>query len=553
MTASMIALLKQGLDNDPEAPMLIDAHPRQARVVTRRAFWRRVVTLKSELEAAGIAEGDCLGVWLPNWSDSLVWQFAAVALRAHVVGINTRYNVEELANVLDLGRPAVLAVAHDFVGLDLGGRLKEAMKAAAAAPPRVAVITGPHKPSAGAVEVSAYDVGAGAWVPALTQVAAADGADLQDDPDSLAVAFTTSGSTGRSKLAAHKVSGVASHALACATAGAWTTQSVTVHALPLTGVFSYVPAIATIAAGGQCLLEPSFDADAIVADMERFGASHVVGADDIVGRLMESIQKQPRDLARWKRLFMADFNGRSEQISKWAEETMGLRAAGVYGSSELFALTAIWRDDVDAPQRWRGGGMPVSAQIKARSGDPETGRPLPGGEVGELQFQGPNVVDAYLGEPQRMAAALTEDGWFKSGDLGSVRADGSFEYLCRIGDVLRLKGFLVEPAEIETRIGEHPAVEINKVVGVRCDNGDTQAIAFVVPRAGCELDCATLEAWCAAALARYKVPSAIHIIAEMPVTSGVNGTKIKAATLRQWARAPHLIPAIEYQTKELEP
>lgn len=550
---SMIALLKQGLDVDPDAPMLIDAHPRQALVVTRRSFWRRVVALKRELEAAGVHEGDGLGVWLPNWSDSLVWQFAAVALRAHVIGINTRYNVEELANVLDLARPRVLAVAHDFVGLDLGGRLKEAMLISAAAPPCVAVVKGPHEPPAGAVEVSAYDVGAGAWAPAASQAAAADGVDLQDDPARLAVAFTTSGSTGRSKLAAHKVSGVASHALACAAAGTWTPESVTVSALPLTGVFSYVPAIATIAAGGQCLLEPSFDADAIVADMERFGASHVVGADDIVGRLMESIRKRPRDLSRWKRLLMADFNGRSEQISKWAEETVGLRAAGVYGSSELFALTAIWRDGVDAPQRWRGGGMPVSAQIKVRASDPETGLVLSGGEIGELQFQGPNVVDAYLGEPQRMAAALTDDGWFKSGDLGSVRADGSFEYLCRIGDVLRLKGFLVEPAEIETRIGAHPAVEINKVVGIPGDDGGTLAIAFVVPRAGFKIDAKTLETWCAAALARYKVPSAIHIIAEMPVTSGVNGTKIKAATLRQWAREPRLIPAAKYQTKELEP
>ncbi|WP_283193444.1 AMP-binding protein [Rhizobium sp. AN80A] len=546
---SMIALVKHLLSEDAEAPILIDAHPQHPLIVSRRAFWRRVVTLKVELESRGVRSGDCVAVWLPNWSDSLVWQFAAVALNAHVIGINTRYNVEEVTNVLNLARPVVLAIADDFVGLDLGGRLREAVAASTSNPPSVAVLKGPHKPAATAEEVGVYDVGAGAWAPAASGGAELDQVDLDDRPDALAVAFTTSGSTGRSKLAAHKVSAVSGHALACAKAGGWTADSVTVNALPLTGVFSYVPALATIAAGGQCLLEPSFDPDAITADMERFGASHLVGADDIVGRIVEALQRRPRDLKRWKRLLMADFNGRSEQISQWAEETIGLTAAGVYGSSELFALTSFWRDDVGTPDRWRGGGLPVSADIKVRAGDPETGAALPRGEIGELQFQGPNVVDAYLGDPERMATALTDDKWFKSGDLGSVKEDGSFEYLCRIGDVLRLKGFLVEPAEIETRIGEHQAVEITKVVGIRGEDGGTIAVAFVVPRAGLELDAKTLIAWCAAKLARYKVPSVIHIIPEMPVTSGVNGTKVKAATLRQWAEAFSADPDFKIPTE----
>ena len=70
-------------------------------ILSRTAFWRRVVALRAELLAHGVQPGGCIATWLPNWSDALVWQFAAVAAGAHVIGINTRYNVEEARHVLD--------------------------------------------------------------------------------------------------------------------------------------------------------------------------------------------------------------------------------------------------------------------------------------------------------------------------------------------------------------------------------------------------------------------------------------------------------------------
>lgn len=536
MTGSMIDLLRDGLRADPHAPLLIDAEPAGASIVTREAFWRRIESLRRELAAKNVGAGDAIGVWLPNWSDSLVWQFAAVSLGAHIVGINTRYNVEEVSNALDLARPKVIAIAHDFVGLDLGNRLSLAVRASSAPAPSIAVLTGPHKPAASRDVVGRYDVGAGAWTPAPTPDGDWSNVHLEDDPAALAVAFTTSGSTGRSKLAAHSVGAVASHALACRDAGGWSEDSVSVIALPLTGVFSFVPAMAAIAAGGRCLLEPVFDAEAIVADMGAFGATHLAAADDIVGRIIDSIREKPESLASWKRLFIADFNGGSEDLARWAETHVGLVAAGVYGSSELFALAGFWPPSKPAPLRWKSGGIPVSASMAVRTADPDTGTILAFGELGELQFKGPNVVDAYLGQPDRLAAAMTADGWFRSGDLGIVRDNGGFDYVCRMGDALRLKGFLVEPAEIEQRLQQHAAVDVSKVVGASGADGNSVAIGFVVLKAGSMAEPAELVTWCAASLARYKVPSAVHILDEMPVTSGVNGTKIKATVLRDMAK-----------------
>jgi len=145
-------------------------------------------------------------------------------------------------------------------------------------------------------------------------------------------------------------------------------------------------------------------------------------------------------------------------------------------------------------------------------------------------------VNAYLGDEGESKAAFTEDGWFRSGDLGTLTDDGGFIYICRSGDVLRLRGFLVEPAEIERRLGEHLAVDTAKVVGIRDKAGETNAVGFVTLKPGAIVPSVDeLRDWCRENLARFKVPAVIHIIDQMPTTVVTNGSKIKAATLREWA------------------
>ncbi|NKQ57027.1 AMP-binding protein [Amycolatopsis sp. K13G38] len=492
-----MTLLSLLTERDPGSVVAIEG---DARISTADML-RGVRSLTTDLREAGLGRGDCVAVWLPNWPEALTWQFAVASLGAHVIGVNTRYNVEEVRHVLERARPKLVAIAHDFHGLDLIGRLRRAITDVV---PAVAVIRG--------TDATAYDVGAGAWVPSDR-----DG-ELASGDDELAVAFTTSGSTGQPKLAAHLGSAVAEHARADAEKIGIHAGDVALCALPLSGVFGFNTAMAAIAGGGTCLLEPVFDARAVLADMARRRATHVVGGDDLVGRLADAWQGE--DLSSWRWLGMADFLGRTGEIAEWAGREFGTSTTGVYGSSEVFALTALWPPDEPESRRWRGGGRLVSPRIAARAVD------------GELQLRGPNVVDAYLGDPDAAARSFTEDGWFRTGDLVEIENDGGIVYVCRMGDVLRLRGFLVDPAEIEHRLAEHAAVLSAKVVGVRGDEGD-EAIGFVT--ADQPVDGAALRAWCAETLAKFKVPTAVHVIDEMPTTSGTNGMKIKAATLREWA------------------
>jgi fatty-acyl-CoA synthase len=543
------ALLDTLVDDDAAAPITYDVVDDDVIVSRRSDIRDRAEALRAELEAVGVRPGQCLAVMLPNWSDALVWQFAAASVGAHVIGVNTRYNTGEVAHILTAARPAVVAVPAAFHGLDLFGRLSEAAASVPdVAAPAVAVVRGPSETDTTAQE---FDLGGGAWVagsgdttgvevPETPDQVTLTAAGIDDDPqDHLAVAFTTSGSTGVPKLAAHRHSAIVRHGHADAAIMQVRSGDVGLCVLPVSGVFGFSAAMAMIAGGGALLMETVFDPAAVLRRMQQVKVTHGVGADDLFGRLCDEWHTGERaDLSSFRWLGIADFLGRSKEIARWARDEFGTHTSGVFGSSEVFALAMLWNADDPESVRWNGGGRAVDSAIELRVADPLDDTPIADGEQGELQFRGPNVVDAYLGNPEAAARAFTNDGWFRSGDLAVSLGDGGYRYVCRMGDVLRLRGFLVDPAEIERRLAQHPGVGIVKVVGITGDGGYTQAVGFVVPTddAPDDTDAETLKAWCKEELAAFKVPSAIHVIDRMPTTVGGNGSKIRAVELREWAQ-----------------
>jgi len=138
-----------------------------------------------------------------------------------------------------------------------------------------------------------------------------------------------------------------------------------------------------------------------------------------------------------------------------------------------------------------------------------------------------------LNNPEATQAAFTTDGFFKTGDLGYTREDGSFVYQARLGDALRLGGFLVEPAEIEQALMQEDGIAAAQVVGVDYQQ-QTRAAAFVIARDGVDLESVRLAL--RAKLAAFKVPLRIWAVAEFPVTDSANGAKIQRAKLRQMAQ-----------------
>lgn len=514
---------------------LIDARPTGLRKVSYTSLQQLAATAAARLAAAGVSPGDVVGMWMANSTEAVAVEFAAASLGAVVVGMNTRYRIDELAHLLARTRPACVVLPHELLNIDFRGLLTGALDevtsmAGAMAPPAI-LVAGDDVGDAGA-----YDVGGGAAALDL----APEKAELPDlgEASHLVNMFSTSGSTGLPKFATHDQASVARHARNVAQRLDVGTGDVLLCALPLCGVFGFNFAIAGLAAGATCLLVPTFEGRAALQLMAECGVTHTCGGDDLYDRLVDASAGGGAEPTRWRRGAIADFTGRAAEVVAWADTKFGARLGGVYGSSECFAFTAIRDVRSDVAERTRGGGDVVDEEIEVRAVDADSGAVLRPDEVGELQVRGYNVMRGYYSDPSATTRAFTEDGWLRTGDLGAVAKGGRpFAYQCRAGDALRLHGFLVEPAEIEAFLVRHPAVDAAHVVGAPGEDGVEEAVAFVTVRSPVE-EAELLES-CRKFLARYKVPRRIVKVEEFPVTTGTNGAKVRKDELRE--RAAHLL------------
>tara|TARA_B100000405_G_scaffold113505_2_gene79129 strand:- start:228 stop:761 length:534 start_codon:yes stop_codon:yes gene_type:complete len=167
--------------------------------------------------------------------------------------------------------------------------------------------------------------------------------------------------------------------------------------------------------------------------------------------------------------------------------------------------------------------------------DPETGRICAAGETGEIELRGPSCFSRYLGDPEATYAAFTDDGFFRTGDLGSAEREGAFTFDARMGDALRLGGFLVDPNEISSFIETFEEIEACIVVGVEA-RARPRAAAFVTLSDLQKFNSADLIQACSLYLAPYKVPILIHAVDAFPMAEGANGNKVQLGELRSFAQ-----------------
>ena len=146
---------------------------------------------------------------------------------------------------------------------------------------------------------------------------------------------------------------------------------------------------------------------------------------------------------------------------------------------------------------------------------------------------GRQTPSSRFNNPRATSDALTDDGFFKTGDLGYVRPDGSFVYQARMGDTMRLGGFLVDPSEIEEVLAELPEIASAQVVGIEIE-GRLRPVAFAIP-AIADPSADALLAQVASELAAFKVPVRLWFVQEFPATASANGLKFQRTRLRDMA------------------
>jgi fatty-acyl-CoA synthase len=279
------------------------------------------------------------------------------------------------------------------------------------------------------------------------------------------------------------------------------------------------------------VLHPAWDAEEAAMLLDRHRVTCFNGTDAMVAALLETASEEA--LRRIPISGHAAFDPALVDLVERAERR-GLTLIGLYGMSEVQAFFARRNETEDLERRRRPGGIPVSLAASVRVRDPETGRLLGVGESGELEARGPSLMREYFGDRAATEAALTADGYVHTGDLARLLDDGSFVFEGRMGDVLRLSGFLVAPAEIESYLQQHPGIDGAQVVGVSTPAG-LRPVAFVTLRTGASFAETDVAAYCAAGLARYKQPVRIIAVDAFPTTMSANGMKVQKAKLRDQA------------------
>jgi fatty-acyl-CoA synthase len=276
----------------------------------------------------------------------------------------------------------------------------------------------------------------------------------------------------------------------------------------------------------------TFDAAAAVELVRRHSVTHLFGSDEMYRRMLELAPgHNPFPSARV--LGYAAFNPGGAELAReaWAKR---VPLFGLYGSSEVHALFSI--QDAAAPleRRIEPGGRPAAgalAEIRIR--DVDTGELMPPEKSGEIEIRAPSNFAGYWNDAAATAAAVHADGFFRTGDIGRLRADGSFLYEARKGDAMRLAGYLVSPLEIEDALKGLPGVADVQVVAVEI-SGRARCVAFVVPSAPVPRE-ADLLAAAARQMAAFKVPARVWFVDEFPTTESANGVKIQRGKLREMA------------------
>jgi malonyl-CoA/methylmalonyl-CoA synthetase len=331
--------------------------------------------------------------------------------------------------------------------------------------------------------------------------------------DDLAAILYTSGTTGRSKGAMLTHGNLLSNAETLKSYWGWQQgRDVLIHALPIFHVHGlFVASHGALLAGSKMLWFSKFDPKAVLRRLPE--ATVFMGVPTLYVRLLGEAGLTT-EACRNMRLFISGSAPLLiETFNDWRERT-GHTILERYGMSETVMLTSNPCRAEDGERRGGTVGFPLPGVSLRVQGD--QGEGLPAGEIGGIQVRGPNVFAGYWRMPEKTKEEFTADGWFRTGDVGKVDADGYVTIVGRSKDLIITGGYNVYPAEVEGYLNELPGVAESAVIGVPHSDFGEGVVAVVVPRPGASVDSARLIASLKTKIAAFKVPKQLFVVEELP-------------------------------------
>ncbi|GAA5122417.1 AMP-binding protein [Alloalcanivorax gelatiniphagus] len=455
--------------------------------------------------AARFPEGSHVAVWSSNRMEVELLQLAAAMAGVTVVMVNPALTRHEARFILEQSGSVAVFVDPTFDG----GRLSRDSDVLRADIETLA-------------EVFSLDD----WLDLIAT--SAEHALPEMTPDAVAQIQYTSGTTGRPKgaMLTHRAS--LTNANATSERSGVVAGDVLLNPLPMFHIGSSTLCVfAAIVRHATHVLMSRFDAETVLDLVEAEGVNHLFVVPTMLHRLLDKADTG-RDLSSLKSVYCGAANLPPSELES-ARRMFGCDLSNGYGMTEAHgAVTQTASSDGQLEQdETVGRPMPLT---ELRIVDPTTGAVVPVGVDGEIQIRGYQTTPGYFAAPEATAQAFAEDGWFRSGDIGTLDTGGYVRVKSRLKDVVIRGGENVYPAEVENVLTEFPGVVGVQVFGLPDPKFGEKVAAAVLLDPSSTVDLGAVVSWARERLAAYKVPDTWFEVGEFPMTST---NKVRKSDLRQ--------------------
>jgi len=448
---------------------------------------RESARLASCLREMGAEIGDRVAVQVEKSPQALFLYLACVRAGLVYLPLNTAYSPRELDFFLGDSRPRVVVCRP------------EALETASE-------LAGRH----GLSRVLGLDADGGGSLIEASRDASSDFETVESREEDPASILYTSGTTGRPKGATLSHRNLSSNALTLHEVWGFRGDDVLLHALPLFHTHGlFVACHCSLLNATAMILMPKFDARQVSELLPR--ASVFMGVPTFYTRLLAD-PEFGREQTAHMRLFVSGSAPLLEQTAHDFLRRTGHAILERYGMTEVGMATS---NPLDGERKPGSVGLPLPGVSLRIAGDDD--RPLPPGEIGEIELKGPNVFLGYWGLPEKTAEEFTADGYFRTGDLGTMDEEGYVSIVGRSKDLIISGGYNVYPKEVEVLIDQLDGVAESAVFGLPDPDFGERVAGAVVRKSGAEaLDQDTIIERLKSELASYKVPKQIAFVEELP-------------------------------------
>jgi fatty-acyl-CoA synthase len=472
------------------------------------------------LIASGVARGDRVAVWATNVPEWIVLQFALAKIGAILVTVNTSLRAREIEYLLRQSGATTLFTIGGFKGVDYMAELREAN---ASGLERVFFI-GDDCPS----EARPYS--AVRNIAPLVQESALDQREADVGVDDVINMQYTSGTTGFPKGVMLSSRNIVNNGYWIGEGLGYTPDDRLCLCVPLFHCFGCVLGVLAAYTHGACLCPLEFfDAARVLEVVDGEKCTALYGVPTMFLAELEHPEFARFDTSSLRTGIMAGALCPEPLMRRVIDQMKMRELTIVYGLTEASPGLTQTRRDADLVERTQTVGR-VMPEIEVRIVDPRSGEEVAAGADGELWARGYVVMKGYYKMPDATAAAITKDGWLRSGDQASIDRDGRVRITGRIKDIIIRGGENIAPKEVEDVLRTHPAIADASVYAVASEFFGEEVAAALRLHPGATIVPEEVKSYCRERIAKFKVPRFIKVVDAFPLTAS---GKIQKFRLRE--------------------